>query len=181
MMIKFWTGESRADRELFKFWGQTMKLLRKDEKLRDDDWIKARRAQLSQETDKPADWAYGRAHLEDYIRHKAQMDDGRLAARLPVYGISREELIALGIQVDNLRHEPTGPENDADYIVILPRDWSLEAVDGSEREAGVYDGDKNRVLDVLYSNKLDRLYELHPLYGSFRSVTSLAENPGAIK
>jgi len=180
LIFKHWTGYSREDAQQFKFWGQTTQLLYKDQEPR-DEWIEAKQQQLLEEMDPEegrdqAYWAYGRARLEERLRHQSQMRDGRLAARLPVCGISREKLIALGIDVDNFEHELTGPENDADYTVILQQGWSLRATEGSDRWAGVYNEADARVLDVLYIHRPHRPSELHQPYGSFVSSTRLAES-----
>jgi len=178
-LVWFCTGYTRAGVDEGVFWMDTYKYLAIDGEFADNKWIKAREAALLAESGEPFPdqkrKAYSRARLEDFCRHQGVMPDGRVVARLPIFGTDREQLAGLGILADNFERN-TKPREDRDenFTVILPEGWSFDTFNTdpmlqNERWAGVFDASGKTVAHVLYEH-----WQNEAGASGFRSFTSVA-------
>ena len=190
MFYKFWHGYTKNEGKQFDFWAETSQLIKIDGLAHDRDWIKKRESQLNklgnnkESASSVSIWAYGRARLEDYCRHQGKLEDGRVVARVPVYGTSREQLAKAGILADTFIHENPTETSGQNFTVILPHGWTLrpeqtQPEDGDmstlqladQRWAGVYDQNDSKVVSVFYSSKP------YDSYDNFRSLTRVEPAP----
>jgi hypothetical protein len=136
----------------------------------DIEWIKQRQTELlelADDTLKSDSYirAYGRAHLEDYVRHQGSLPDGRVVAQIPAYGVDKESLAELGIATDTFGHGRIAADSNANLTVILPQNWSLKIADTpledgtipdpllNERFAALYDEEDQPAATVFYNHK----------------------------
>jgi hypothetical protein len=176
-VIRLYSGYTREGIDEGVFWMDAHKYLAIDGKFADGEWIKTREAELLKESGKPFPdqrrKVYARARLEDYCRHQGVMEDGRMVARVPVFGTSRAQLAELGILADNFKKEKPREDDNQNFTVILPQDWSYGPVPNNptlqnERGAIIRDGEGIEQAHVFYEHRLGELGD-----GGFRSFTRI--------
>lgn len=190
LFYKYWHGYSKDEGKQLDFWSKTSELLGKGGEVHDRYWIKVRESELIDLDSGEASaslisiWAYGRARLEDYCRHQGTLEDGRVVARVPVCGTSRQKLAEVGILADTFMHEYPTETSGQNFTVILPKGWALRPVQTMTEEAdtstfqladqqwaGVYDQNDTKVVSIFYSS---RPYDS---YDNFRSHTRVEPAP----
>jgi hypothetical protein len=169
MCYRYAHGRSRAEQTKLNHWIAIHDALRIDGMMSDQTWIDRRELELSRSRGLPPllgfdPDSYARARLEDYCRHQTVLSDGRVATRIPACGVERADLMKLGIEVDVFEHEQIRQDNDANFTIVLPLDWTFgpeyqgDAVSPIEpladtRRAGVFDESGRMAVGVYYSRK----------------------------